>query len=109
MTSSNPKSLRKKIVAGANKPRPQRKIAASVVAKRDVAQSKLATVLKMLRTSDGAGIEDVMLATGWQRHTVRGVISGAIKRRLGLEVASEIRDGTRVYRIATRSFRGLGK
>lgn len=109
MKTSNPKSRRKPIAAGTNKPQPQRKPAAPAVAKHDGAQSKLATVVAMLRSSDGAGIEDVMRATGWQRHTVRGVISGAIKKRLGLEVASATRDGKRVYRIAARSVRGHSK
>jgi hypothetical protein len=109
MKATKPKSLRKPITADTNKPRPQRKSAASDLAKHDGAQSKLATVVAMLRKSDGAGIEDVMRATGWQRHTVRGVISGAIKKRLGLEVGSATRDGKRVYRISARPLRGHGK
>jgi hypothetical protein len=40
-------------------------------------------------------------ATGWQAHSVRGAISGALKKKLGLEVTSEKIDGRgRVYRIA---------
>ena len=41
-----------------------------------------------------------MSATGWQAHSVRGAISGAIKKRLGLKVTSEKSDGVRTYRIA---------
>ena len=42
----------------------------------------------------------MMAATGWQAHSVRGAISGAIKKKLGLDVRSEKTEGGRVYRIA---------
>ncbi len=52
----------------------------------------------MLRTSDGATIEEIMAATGWQSHTVRGAMAGALKKKLGLEVTSEkVEDRGRVY------------
>jgi hypothetical protein len=41
-----------------------------------------------------------MEATGWQAHSVRGAISGALKKKLKLKVASEVVEGRgRVYRI----------
>ena len=46
--------------------------------------------------------DEIAKATGWQRHTVRGAIAGAVKRKLGLKVVTEDRDGIRVYRIAGR-------
>ena len=61
--------------------------------------SKLATVVAMLREPKGKSIDDLMKATGWQAHSVRGAISGAIKKKLGLTVTSEKADGVRVYRI----------
>jgi hypothetical protein len=61
--------------------------------------SKLATVIAMLRSPKGATIEALSKATGWQTHSVRGVISGAIKKKLGLTVASVKTDGARTYRI----------
>jgi hypothetical protein len=55
----------------------------------------------MLRRPEGATIAQVIAATGWQAHTVRGVISGALKKKRGLEVTSEKNAaGERVYRIA---------
>ena len=55
----------------------------------------------MLRSPEGATIAEVVAATGWQPHTVRGAITGALKKKLGLEVSSEKVDGRgRVYRIA---------
>lgn len=54
----------------------------------------------MLRASDGATIDEIVTATGWQAHSVRGAISGTLKKRLGLTVASEKQGGRgRVYRI----------
>jgi hypothetical protein len=48
-------------------------------------------VIAMLRRPEGATVDEVARATGWQRHTVRGVFSGALKKKLGLSVAKEER------------------
>ena len=54
----------------------------------------------MLRADGGATIEEIMAATGWQSHTVRGAIAGALKKKLGLEVSSVKDKGRgRVYRL----------
>lgn len=62
--------------------------------------SKIDTVITMLRAKGGASIDQVIKATGWQAHSVRGAISGHLKKKLGLNVLSEKIDGTRLYRIA---------
>ena len=54
----------------------------------------------MLRRPEGATVDEVARATGWQRHTVRGVFLGALKKKLGLSVASAKEERGRVYRIA---------
>lgn len=55
----------------------------------------------MLRRPTGASIDEIMAATGWQAHTIRGAIAGALKKKLGLAVESEKVEGRgRVYRIA---------
>ena len=60
--------------------------------------TKQATLIAMLRAPDGATIEEIMAATGWQSHTVRGAMAGALKKKLGLEVTSEkVEDRGRVY------------
>jgi len=64
------------------------------------ANSKLAKVIAMLRQPKGTNIEDISKATGWQAHSVRGAMSGAIKKKLGLTVTSAKTDGVRTYRIA---------
>jgi len=62
--------------------------------------SKQDDVIAMLRRAEGATIEEVANATGWQRHTVRGVFSGTLKKKLGLTLASAKQKRGRVYRIA---------
>ena len=62
--------------------------------------TKQATLIAMLRAPDGATIEEIMAATGWQSHTVRGAMAGALKKKLGLEVTSEkVEDRGRVYKL----------
>jgi hypothetical protein len=62
--------------------------------------TKLGRLEAMLRRPDGATIEQLTKALDWQAHSVRGVMSGALKKKQGLSVTSEKRDdGTRVYRI----------
>ena len=63
--------------------------------------SKLDALISALTRNDGATIPDLMKTTGWQAHSVRGAISGNLKKKLQLEVTSEMIDGRgRVYRIA---------
>ncbi len=62
--------------------------------------SKKAIILAMLRSEDGGTLKRIMEATHWQPHTVRGFISGAIGKRLGLPVEStRTEKGERRYRI----------
>jgi hypothetical protein len=62
--------------------------------------SKQDEVIAMLRRPEGATVDEVVNLTGWQRHTVRGVFSGTLKKKLGLTVASAKEERGRVYRIA---------
>src|ERR1700674_4117979 len=62
--------------------------------------SKQDAVITMLRRPEGATVDEVASATGWQRHTVRGVFSGTLKKKLGLNLASAQEERGRVYRIA---------
>jgi hypothetical protein len=57
-------------------------------------------LIAMLQTPEGATMEAIIAATEWQSHTARGVMSGALKKRLGLVVTSVKEEGRgRVYRI----------
>jgi len=62
--------------------------------------SKQDVVIAMLRLPEGATVDEVASVTGWQRHTVRGVFSGTLKKKLGLTLASAKEERGRVYRIA---------
>ena len=62
--------------------------------------SKQDAVIAMLRRPEGATVDEVASATGWQRHTVRGAFSGTLKKKLGLTLASATEERGRVYRIA---------
>ena len=63
--------------------------------------TKLASIIDAMRHPDGASIAQMMASTGWQAHTVRGTISGMVRKRLGYEVITEKgTDGQRTYRIA---------
>ena len=65
------------------------------------AGTKQAMLIEMLRAETGATIDEIVVATGWQQHTVRGAIAGALKRKLGLNVTSEKVEGRgRVYRLS---------
>ena len=56
--------------------------------------------LTLLTRPDGATIEDLQSATGWQSHSVRGFLAGAVKKKLGLTlVSSKVDGGARRYRI----------
>jgi Protein of unknown function (DUF3489) len=61
--------------------------------------SKQDEVIAMLRRPEGATVDEVARATGWQRHTVRGVFSGTPKKKLGLTLASAKEERGRVYRV----------
>jgi Protein of unknown function (DUF3489) len=65
--------------------------------------SKQAQVIGLLQRVEGATVAEVTMATGWQPHTVRGMFSGALKKKLGLTVLSTLEVRGRVYRIAAQS------
>lgn len=72
--------------AGERKPRPH---------------TKHMKLIEMLRRPNGATIAQLAKALSWQHHTVRGAMSGALKKKLGLTITSEKPEsGERVYRIA---------
>ena len=60
--------------------------------------SKTATVLALMQRAKGATLAEIMEATGWQAHSVRGFISGTLGKKMELKVESIKReDGERVY------------
>ena len=70
-------------------------------AKADVpAPSRAELVLKKLRAAKGTTLVQLTEATGWQTHSVRGFLSGTVKKKLGLNLVSDVgKDGVRRYRV----------
>lgn len=64
-----------------------------------IPKGKIGALVVLLKRPEGATIAELMGATGWQAHSMRGAISGSIKKAMGLEVISEKIDGQRVYRV----------
>ena len=62
--------------------------------------SKSAAVLELLKRPGGASLKELLKLTGWQPHSLRGFLSGAVKNRMGLAVSStKGEDGERHYRV----------
>jgi hypothetical protein len=62
--------------------------------------SKAAKVLGLLRRPDGASLKELMRATGWLAHSVRGYLSGTVSKRMGLKlVSARSEDGERRYSV----------
>jgi hypothetical protein len=91
----NPKPKPRKTEAATPKP-PRTKKAAEPKAPRVTKQAK---VIDALCRPEGATIAEIMEITGWQEHSVRGFISGAVKKKLGLTVERITEDGRTTYRI----------
>lgn len=64
-------------------------------------KTKLSQLECMLRRKEGATIAQIATSLDWQPHSVRGAISGSLKKKQGLTITSEkTEDGRHVYRIA---------
>ncbi|MEI4263426.1 DUF3489 domain-containing protein [Roseovarius sp. D0-M9] len=83
-------------MAGLRKPKPKAETNPVTLRKG----TKQAELITLLQAPDGASITEITAATGWQAHTVRGAISGQLKKNLGLAVTSEKVDCRgRVYKL----------
>jgi hypothetical protein len=77
-------------------------------ARRPRTGSKQDIVIGLLRRPEGATLGQMVVATGWQPHSCRGFVAGALKKRLGLAItSSKNSDGVRVYRLTGPSVAGL--
>jgi hypothetical protein len=90
--------------AAAKEKAPSKK-AAKAAAKPEKAQpregSKKQIVLDLMRRKDGATMAEIAKATGWQNHSIRGFVSGALMKKMDLPVESFKNEaGERTYRLA---------
>jgi len=98
-TKSKGKPAARSTTRKTGKPKPRvRSTPASLktTAKPDTKHTRIVT---MLRSPGGATIAAIMTATEWQQHSVRGFLAGVVRRKLGLNLVSEVTDKGRVYRI----------
>jgi hypothetical protein len=66
------------------------------------AGTKTAKILRLLQRPHGASLAELRKATGWQAHSVRGFLSGAVKGKMRLKITALKReDGKRAYRVAS--------
>jgi hypothetical protein len=61
--------------------------------------TKHARIITMLRAPAGTTIAAIMTATDWQKHSVRGFLAGVVRKKLDLNLVSELTDKGRIYRI----------
>ena len=80
---------------------PRRNRATSAEAHSPRPSSKHDQILELLRRKQGASLEDMQKVSNWQPHSVRGFLSGIVKKRLGLKLqSSKSSDGQRRYTVA---------
>lgn len=86
--------------AATKSPSSRRKPAVPVlIASVPESRTKQAQLIELLGSNRGASMAQMVDLTGWQPHTVRGMLSGSLRKRLGLNVRYGVEEGVRVYRI----------
>jgi hypothetical protein len=99
VAASRPKSGKKasKAEKGAKKPKGAKPAKSNDSARQG---SKAAKVLELLKRQNGATLAELMKATNWQAHSVRGFLSGTVGKKLGLRLEStKAENGERTYSI----------
>jgi len=110
--SQNPKSVTPKKGSAKSNATARRKVTSAAAAAKTPLKAdepkvarvtKQERVLTLLSQPAGASIAEMMQATDWQQHSVRGFLAGTVKRKLGFPlISSKPNDGVRRYRVETR-------
>lgn len=67
----------------------------------EVRKTKKAQLLALLKVGEGVSIDQLARVTGWQKHSIRGFLSGTVRGKMGLRlIVTKSENGARVYRIA---------
>jgi hypothetical protein len=96
---SRPKAAARSIARKTDKSASRKRPAAASSGQKAVSDTKHARIIAMLRAPAGATIAAIMTVTDWQQHSVRGFLAGVVRKKLGLNLVSELTDKGRVYRI----------
>lgn len=75
--------------------------------KSEVKTTKQNAVLALLPRHNGGSIAEIVDATAWQPHSVRGFFAGALNKRLAIDIVSEKIDGGSILRRAAQAVGGL--
>ena len=84
---------------GEPKPKAAKKAPKAANTPRSAKVSKGDKIIELLQRKGGATIQELTTATGWQPHSVRGFLSGVLRKKQGLDVASSVNDGVYSYAI----------
>jgi Protein of unknown function (DUF3489) len=96
---SRPKATTRSIARKTAKPTSRKRLQAASSKPNPGSNTKHARIIAMLRTPAGATIAAIMKVTDWQQHSVRGFLAGIVRKKLVLNLVSELTDKGRVYRI----------
>jgi hypothetical protein len=97
------KTAKSRLLGTKRSPRPQQASRSTTRSRSARVGNKQDVVIQMLQRQSGASIEDVIAKTGWQPHSVRGFLSGVVRKKLKLSLVSEVgKDGIRRYHVASK-------
>jgi hypothetical protein len=83
---------------------PMKAALAGVAAMPVKRETKLSVLITLLERPEGANLEDMIAATGWQKHTIRSALSHALAKKRGYQIVSEKADNAaRIYKITGRA------
>jgi hypothetical protein len=105
---SRPKAAARSIVRKTARPASRKHPAAAPSKPGAKPDTKHARIIAMLRTPAGATVARMMSTTNWQQHSVRGFLAGIVRKKLGLNLVSELTDKGRVYRIRDNNAASAG-
>src|SRR6202453_5341408 len=97
--NSKPKAATRSNVRKTGKPASRKRSAPAASKPASRPDTKQARAIAMLGKPAGATIAAIMAATDWQQHSVRGFLAGVVRKKLDLNLVSELTDKGRIYRI----------